>query len=40
MDACCGKKQPKIQNTRLRLEQKYGKVWRFKDDELFEFTKR
>eukprot|EP00347_Sterkiella_histriomuscorum_P010876 403374581 len=39
--SCCGKKQPKtIQGTRLQLEQKYGKVWRFKDDELFEFTKR
>ena len=24
----------------MQLQEKFGKVWRFKDDELFEFTKR
>lgn len=24
----------------MQLESRYGKNWRFKDEELFEFTKR
>lgn len=39
--SCCGTKQPKLmQQSRLQLEQRAGKKWRFRDEELFEFTKR
>ena len=39
--SCCGTKAPKLmQQSRLQLEQKAGRKWRFRDDELLEFTIR
>jgi len=38
---CCGTKAPKsFQQSRMQLELNAGRHWRFKDDELLEFTKR